>query len=320
MSVRCNEWRDVVFSQFRRSPRRPAWSRADAAPDDLREYDAFGPWLLPVGSAIEMPPRFRSAYDGLKGADYIVKIPRPIDRREACPGADLYGAVFAADADGFTLLSSPADTEGFMAREVAWDEVAAVRSGHNLLHADFALLLEEGDALSVTYNSVSADLMTRVVAFARQRVAGPDEFRSPPSGEAEEVEGFFFNAMLSEERRGGQFMLPIHFDPPGRPCRNAQNRRRVTTGTLILLSGAELVVIDRGAPMRRRFFAHYAYRRTYICLPAVNAFRLLPPPESVPGHFMLLELIIDQQRIGIPCFRSPDSVIDLLRRSCVFRL
>ncbi|MBS1183436.1 MAG: hypothetical protein H6Q99_3316 [Proteobacteria bacterium] len=311
----------MVFGQFRRRlPLRSAWNRADTDPEDLREYDAFGPWLLPVGSAIEMPRRFRQAYDGLKDADHLIKIPRSVDRRDAYPGADLYGSVFALDADGFTLLTAADGIDGFISRQVVWDDVAAVRMLSNLLHAEFSLLLKEGDALTVPYNSVSVDLVTRIIAFVRQHLIEPDEFGSTFTKDAEEFEDFFFNAILAEERHGGHFMLPIHFEPPGKSCRNAQNRRRVTTGLLVLLSGSELVIIDRDAPMRRRFFAHYVYRKTYVSLPAVQAFRLQPPPDSTPGHFRVLELIMDQQRLGIPCFRVPERVIDLLRRRGVSRL
>lgn len=318
---RCGGRGSVVFGLFRRrSPQRPAWSRAGADPEDLQEYDAFGPWLLPVRSTADMPRRFRAAYAGLKDAEYLIKIPRPVDRRDAYPGADLYGAVFALDADGFTLLTADEDEGGFVRRHVAWDEVAAVRAVINLLHAEFVLLLKEGHALTVTYNSVSFDLMTRVAAFVRQHLMVRDEFGQTFANEAEEFEDFFFNAMLSEERHGGQFMLPIHFEPPGKPCRNMQNRRRVTTGLLILLSGNELIVVDRDAPMRRRFFTHYIYRKTYIGLTSVRAFRLQPPPDNKAGRFQVLELIIEQQRLGIPCFKTPERVIDLLRRRGIARL
>lgn len=310
-----------MFGRFgRRSPLRPAWNRADADPEDLREYDAFGPWLLPVRSAAEMPRRFRPAYAELKDADHLIKVPRSIERRDAYPGGDLYGAVFALDADGFTLLTAVDEVEGFVGRQVAWDEVAAVRAVTNLLHSDFVLLLKEGDALTVTYNSVSADLMTRVVAFVRQHFVEPDDFAPGAVNDPEEFEDFFFNAVLAEERHGGQFMLPIHFEAPGKSCRNAQNRRRVTTGLLILLSGSELVIVDRDAPTRRRFFAHYIYRKTYLGLTSVRAFRLQPPPDAMPGRFMMLELIIEQQRLGIACFKTPDRLIELLRRRGVARL
>ncbi len=310
-----------MFELFRkRSPLRQAWSRTDADPEALREYDAFGPWLLQIRSAADMPPRFRSAYAGLEDSDYLIKIPRSMDRRDAYPGADLYGAVFALDVDGFTLLEAVDGAEGFVSRQISWDDVAAVRIVSNLLRSDFALLLKEGDELTVTYNSVSAELMTRVAAFVRQHCMEADDFGASTPNDAEEFEDFFFNAMLAEERHGGQFMLPIYFEPPGKSCRNAQNRRRLTTGLLILLSGGELVVIDRDTPTRRRFFAHYVYRKTYLSLKSVRAFRLQPPPENMPGHFMMLELIIEQLRLGIPCFRSPDRVIELLRRYGIVRL
>lgn len=298
----------------RRSPPRLNWSRSEIDPDALAEYDAFGPWLLAIKSAGEMPRRFRSAYPGLEGADYLVKIPRSIDRRDAYPGGDLYGAVLALDDDGFTFLTASEDSDGFVSRQVIWDDVAAVRTVNNLLHADFVLLLKEGDALTVTYNSSSADLMTRIVDFSRQHFIELDDFAYGANKEAEEFEDFFFNAMLAEERHGGRFMLPIHFEAPGRSCRDAQNRRRVTTGLLILLSGGELVVIDREAPTRRRFFAHNVYRRTYIGLKSIRSFRLQASSETAPGHFTMLELIIEQQRLGIPCFKVPERVIDILRR------
>lgn len=304
----------------RRSPPRLNWSRSEIAPDALSEYDAFGPWLLPVKSASEMPRRFRSAHPGLEDADYLVKIPRSIDRRDAYPGGDLYGAVFALDDDGFTILTASEGVDGFVTRQVIWDDVAAVRTVTNLLHADFVLLLKEGDALTVSYNSSSAELMTRMVDFARQHFVEPSDFAYGLNKEAEEFEDFFFNAMLAEERHGGRFMLPIHFEAPGKSCRDAQNRRRLTTGLLILLSGDELVVIDRDAPMRRRFFAHNVYRRTYIGLTSVRSFRLQEPSELAPGHFTMLELIIEQQRLGIPCFNAPTRVIDILRRHGVPRL
>lgn len=310
-----------MFGQFfRRSPLRRAWSRSEADPEDLREYDAFGPWLLPIGSAVEMPRRFRSAYDALKDADHLVKIPRSIDRRDAYPGADLYGAVFALDADGFTLLTAADGADGFASRQIGWDEVVAVRTIGNLLHSDFVLLMKEGDALTTSYNSVSAELMGRVVAFVRQHLMEPEDQATSFGNDAVEFEDFFFNAMLAEERRGGQFMLPIHFEPPGKPCRNGQNRRRVTTGLLILLSGSELVIIDRDAPMRRRFFAHYVYRKTYLSLSAVRSFRLQMPEDGTTGRFSVLELIMDQQRLAISCFAKPERVIQLLRRRGVTRL
>lgn len=304
----------------RRSPPRVNWSRSEVDPDALAEYDAFGPWLLPVKSAAEMPRRFQSAYAGLEDADYLIKIPRSIDRRDACPGSDLYGAVFALDDDGFTFLTANEDSDGFVSRHVIWDDVAAVRTVNNLLHADFVLLLKEGDALTVSYNSSSADLMTRIVAFSRRSFVEADGFAYGSNQEAEEFEDFFFNSMLAEERHGGKFMLPIHFEAPGKSCRDAQNRRRVTTGLLVLLSGGELVVIDRETPTRRRFFAHNVYRRTYIGLKSIRSFRLQGPSETIPGHSTMLELIIEQQRLGIPCFKLPERVLDVLKRHGVPRL
>ena len=258
---------------------------------------------------------------GIEDADYLIKIPRSIDRRDAYPGADLYGAVFAMDAEGFTLLDAVDGAAGFVSRQVTWDDVAAIRAVSNLLHAEFIMLLKEGDALTVTYNSglrrshdPGSSRSLGSISWSRTTLP-PVRPTMPRSSRIS-----FFNAMLAEERYGGQFMLPIHFEPPGKSCRNAQNRRRVTTGLLILLSGGELVIVDRDAPMRRRFFAHYIYRKTYLSLKSIRAFRLQPPPDNLPGRFMILELIIEQQRLGIPCFKTPDRVIELLRRRGVARL
>ena len=304
-----------MFSQFNlRTSKRPQWSRATSDPEDLKEYDAFGPWMLPIRCEQDMPRRFRSAYDLVKNADFLVKIPRGIDRREAFPGCDLYESVFACDLAGFTMMGANDDDDGFSLREVAWDEVAAVRVCNNLLKLDFVLLMREGDELAIPCRAVSSDIVTRVAAFARQQVMQPDDLFFGSVNEGEVFDDFFFNVVLADERRGGQFMMPIHFEEPGRPCRSAQNRRRITTGTMILISGGELVVVDRDSPMRRRFLAHYAYRKTYISLAKVKAFRLLPTPDGIPGHHMLLQLVLDQLRISIPCFKPPERVTELLRR------
>lgn len=79
-----------MFEAFlKRRPIEPAnWYHA-ASPEDRREYDAFGPWILEVRDEAGMPRRFRPAYPRVQDARFLLKVPCDADRRAVRPGMDL---------------------------------------------------------------------------------------------------------------------------------------------------------------------------------------------------------------------------------------
>lgn len=283
-----------------------------ASPEDRREYDAFGPWVDLVRNEEEMPARFRSAYDEHREARFLLKVPINADRRDVRPGMALYRQVVAVHDDHLSVLSV---IEGKLTtRTITWGEVVAIRSMTNLLSANWSLLLAGGETLTIEYNSVSSRRLDAVTSFVRDRVT-PGVVRSggalPAGANVAIADLFFQNMLLSARAVTAKPAAPVHFEPRDRPCRTSENRRRLTTGLLVLDTPGELMIIDRGEPARRFFHPTYAARTTFIPYKRLSAFAVVPPPPGKAG-FHALRLFMDRQVIDQPCLGEPFDVIAVL--------
>jgi hypothetical protein len=113
-------------------------------------------------------------------------------------------------------------------------------------------------------------------------------------------------------RSGPQPVVPVHFEPADRRCRNEAGRRRLTTGLLILDAPNELILVHRNEPMRTLFQPNYAVAATTIPYHRLSSYSLeSPPPDSV-YRFHTLVLLLDQQVIRQACLSAPEAVIQLL--------
>ena len=285
------------------------WS---ASPEARKEYDAFGPWVDAVRSEADMPPRFRAAYAEHRDAHFLLKVPINADRNQVRPGASLYKHVLAVHDDRLSLLRL---SDGTIAtRTIRWNDIAAIRSTVNLLRASWSLLTRDGDTVTLDYNTVSSHRLDRVSEFIRDQLT-PGAARPNAAGEGGSiaVADLFFQNMFSAARRGvPRPVMPIHFEPQDRPCRDDRNRRRLSTGLLILDAADELIIIDRVTPTRRRFHPTYAARSTYIPYAGLTAFALAAPPSGSGARFHTLTLTVDRQTIVQPCLLPPDRVMTCL--------
>lgn len=134
------------------------------------EFDAFGPWVLPVESPEDVPRLFRSHPLDLGTARLVLKIPRPMSRRDANSDMDLYDHLLVAGPDTLTVLSRRGDA--CQSVEVPYRRIAALHTSVELL--DGLLVVHDvegpapaGAAVNVRYNGVSHDLMTRLVRILR---------------------------------------------------------------------------------------------------------------------------------------------------------
>jgi len=155
------------------------------------EFDAFGPWVLPVESPKDVPRLYRSHPLDLGTARLVLKVPRPMSRRDANSDMDLYDHLLVAGADTLTVLSRRGDA--YQSVEVPYRRIAALQTSVELLEGLLVVHDVEGPApagvaVRVRYNGVSHDLMTRLVrilrsaALATARPAGVPASR-PSAGE-----------------------------------------------------------------------------------------------------------------------------------------
>lgn len=278
--------------------------RLKTEPTDLREYDAFGPWIYPIQTYDDMPRRFRPFYEELQSAEFFFKVPINAERSAMRPGMDLYRSVLAIYPDQVVVLEWGG--AGVTRRDIAMDTIQAVRTSSDLLPSDLTLYIVGGGTVRLEYNAVSSHEIEKIVDFLRERMMAS---RTPsskfmangPERSSEEIRDFFYHGLWEERVRRVPFARILHWEPPGINCRDYGGWGRSSLGCLVLDEGGDLVVIDRGQSMRRWFETVYSKAFWYIPWPAVQAAELIQKPsgrkKSIPtvrltlkGHIVDLEL------------------------------
>jgi hypothetical protein len=129
------------------------------------EFDAFGPWVYEVRAYEEVPPLYRSHPLDLASARMAIKIPRPIERRNANPHMHLYDHLLVAGGHGLTILSRVGDDGRYRTREIPYARVGAVQVSVSLLDGTLRLLdaAPGGDLPPVRFNGVSLGVIDRLV-------------------------------------------------------------------------------------------------------------------------------------------------------------
>lgn len=295
--------------------RKPITTKSDdwrrlADPEDVREYDAFGPWIFEIRNEAEMPKRFRSIYDVHKSARYLIKLPIGLERREARAGMSLYHTVIAIHEQGVTVMRLA--NEEIVSTNVVWTEIVAVRCYTDLLLGRWSLLLSDGSEVSVDYNTVSSHLIDTISAFIREHcswqeaTAAHSGFESP----APVIDHLFQYHLLVARRVGPQPVAVAHYEAKNQACRNEAKKRRWTTGLMILEGPNELTIVADDPPERRRFQSHYAVCSTFIPFRRITSFSVVPAPQMSPPQFQTLKLTLDRQQILQRCLKVPKSLID----------
>lgn len=292
------------------SPTRVVDWRAAADPDDLREYDRFGPWIDRITAPADMPRRFRPWYGELSAATHLIKVPRNIDRAQARPGMDLYSVVLAVFADWLCLLRL--DVGGVTRTDLPLEQVVATNVHSNLLIGRWSLLLADGTSLDLEYNTVSEKLVAELDRYVRHR---PVTDEAPVSLlPSVRVSDHYFTTVVAERAATTDAPVqPIHVEERGRPCRDERLRRRVSTGLMLLETPTELVIVNRGAASRSRFrWANYASNVLTIPFETMTSYSVVRPTADPPGQFHRLVIGCDRQVVSQPCLVSPDAVATLL--------
>lgn len=289
-----------------RKPTREVDWRKAADPDDLREYDAFGPWLDQVRSPIQMPRVFYRYYPEFRDARFLLKIPRNIDRAAARPGMDLYEAVFAVHEQGVSLLSH--DGGRVTRQDATWSQVVACGTYTNLLLARWSLLLSNGSAIDVDHNSVGSTVMATVTDFVRTRIVPEFEPSTQPALAPVPVPQDYFGSKLAQLRSVVVApVVPIHVEPKNRFCRDARNRRRLSTGVMIVDTPRELILVNSREPMRSVFMANYATNSLIVPYGGLTSFDVVAPVGR--SSFCTLELRAGNQVIQQPCLERPEAAV-----------
>jgi hypothetical protein len=285
-----------------------AW-RAAVDPDDLREYDRFGPWIDRVTDAADMPRRFRPWAQELSSARYVLKVPRSYDRAQVRPGMDLYESVIAVFADKICVLHAK-PTE-IVRRDVARDEVVATVRYSNLLIGRWSMLLSDASTFTVDFNNVSHATIAEVDQYLMSHAS--DLLPQRLSTDVRPQYHFFKSVVSALNAEMDEPVRTIHVEEPGQSCRNERNRRRRSAGMMVLASTDDLVIVNRDMAAQPRFRrANYASNVLRIPFRLMTSFDVRTPLDTFPAGFSQLVITCDRQVITQPCLYRPDAVANLL--------
>jgi hypothetical protein len=236
------------------------------------EYDRFGPWAIAVSSEDPPPPLFRPFLTRPEPALLSIKIPRHIERRNARPGMDLYDYLVCLYEDDMAILQRVG--REVRAETFRYQDVQYLRVERDLLRGNVHVGLP-GQPYDLPYNTVSDDLMRRVVEMIRQRYARPQQraVASPELQLGEEILSFYFDRLLAEERRRetGMRLLAAQatvavadggVHPARRLLFSIASKRLLES--MHLTDGRELKIVDRGAAYAYRWQAVYGVGTLHI--------------------------------------------------------
>ena len=246
-----------------------------AGPSDAarREYDRFGPWVLEISADDPVPPLF-APHCGLADEPILqVKVPRQIARRDAQPGTDLYDYLVTLYGDEMVVLER--DGKGVRERTITYVDIKQLTVQEDLLRGRLHLGLPEAP-LTLPFNTVSSEVITRVAGIIRERYRPSTEERvAPPATKAGDALSFGFEHLLQQQRSADRHVVAT-LTQPQRSLRDTERSlwRRILFGimdrrlleSMHLSDGLELHVFDRGRSYAHRWESVYGRRETFMPL------------------------------------------------------
>ncbi|GEM_PF-1226279 len=248
-----------------------------------REYDAFGPWILPVRNPDEVPDCFAGVFSWNESVEGAYKIPRKVDRRNARPGSDLYDFLIVLYAKHLDLFDRVAAAHV----SVRYGEIIGTAKSIDLLKGTLSFFLADR-TVSIPFNSVSEDLIDEVEAVVRARYrepgsesanSAPEYAARPvpqePDGLATSLSMLFRNLLRAERRREPVTLLT--WQPPVRIAKRNKTlidrlsdiyMRWTLRANMILFGGRELIWYHSTPSIVWFPKGYYGYTRT--CIPHGN--------------------------------------------------
>jgi len=130
-----------------------------------REYNAFGPWIIEFDEENLLPNLFIGFVDMNKKWDFLIKIPRIIERRVAKPGMNLYDFVIGI-REGKMYVYERNNNE--ISQEIViLKDVFSIKIFDSLLLGELSLQLSDS-IFKLEFNMVSEEIILKMVALIRK--------------------------------------------------------------------------------------------------------------------------------------------------------
>lgn len=219
------------------------------------EFDAFGPWIYEIDEEHGVSRIFLPYYEE-KPHLMLFKIPRNAERRRLSPDMDLYDILVGAYDDHIRIWRR--EGTGVTVTDVRYAEIEGVRLFRRFLHG-VCSIYSRGGPIEIVFNAVSMDIMCRFTEIIRAHYRAPKTAFTYPEQQITipYEDAVFINRIREIERLSEHAQICAY--QPLSPVKAVHENviRRVyhlfrglyLRGTVHLLCGSELVVLEKGEQM-----------------------------------------------------------------------
>jgi len=237
---------------------------------------------------------------------------------------DLYDYVLCMYEKGFDVYKR--DGRDVATESIPYEDIVCIRQGENLL-AGVITLFRKDSAFEFAYNTVSSDIITKVVGLIRERYTGEmQSFESEGAVPQEKQLDFYFSNLARQERERNPDNILLAFQPRVhfRGLKEGRLRKimHVLTSKVLLESlhycdGRELKIITRGQDFKYLEQPVYGVECRYIPVRNLKSVGMV----ERAAHSALVIRQIKTDGAGFSVYFSPENPTaynygELERRYC----
>lgn len=243
----------------------------------ISEYDAFGPWIYDVTEKHPLPPQFE---DHVEKQDYeiLIKIPRDIERRKANPDMPLYNYVIGCFKETLYIYERNAlEIRKYLIKS---DKICAIKDLRDMLLGRYQLFTHN-KVISFEYNTVSADMVTKLTNWIRSKFSTPIINKPLPVIEDHDVSKIdpIYSNLFHTMQRNDDSLKIIAMQPKIKLSHASSNVfKRIYNSvlnshlesSLYLQSKNDVIFLQRGHAFTRLGFSDYSNTFTFIPLTSIT--------------------------------------------------
>ncbi len=260
------------------------------------EYDRFGPWIIEIKEASEIPPQFDREKERILEAAKAYKIPVNIERRKLKPGMPMYDFVIALHEEYLDVMERH---EGVVTlASINYSDVQILEKVNDLLNGHIFIYAGQRE-YSVPYNPVSDDLIDEMMDFMRERFVDKERILDLDKIKGiDTIETALYRNLLNDFKKKEQ-VIPLQYQPFMELKHLNSNtwtklldliEKPVLQDSLFLTNGYELMVFTRVKEVKKSSETDYGYRQLFIPLGLIADVSIVN--DEVMDELVQLEIVV----------------------------
>ena len=259
-----------------------------------KEYREFGPWILEIKSEEDIPDLFRKQYSYSSDVECALKIPIPMDRRQAKKGMDFYRSIVSFNRAEIIILEK-SWTE-ITEKKILYKDIKAVKNMIDLLEASLTLFTAD-ENFSIKYSSVSEEIINNVITILRKKYSeDSDPCRIETEYEGKITDQLFRNLISISGKNYS--LIPLSFQKTTTVKRENTsikdyllfNFKLELQSYIFMRTEKELVAVTRNMEIKKKRAVDYSYNYTYIPFSNIEFIDFIPEPEFPDIYILRISL------------------------------